>query len=166
MGINGDKISELPANTTPALDDLVAAIDATDNTTKKVLISALLALLDLSDLVPYTDAAADVNIAARHFIVSTGSFKFGSDANYQGALLGNGTYLGLVVITEEGVVPLFTLFLSGFYAQCNYPFKAPNFFMTNIKSGATQAAAGAAAGEVWKTNGHATLPNNVLMIGV
>lgn len=38
--------------------------------------------------------------------------------------------------------------------------------ITNIKSGATQAAAGAAADEVWKTNGHATLPDNVLMIGV
>lgn len=38
--------------------------------------------------------------------------------------------------------------------------------ITSIKSGATQVAAGAAANEIWKTNGHATLPNNVLMIGV
>ena len=36
----------------------------------------------------------------------------------------------------------------------------------NMKSGATQAAAGAAADELWKTNGHATLPDNVVMIGV
>jgi len=36
----------------------------------------------------------------------------------------------------------------------------------NIKSGATQAAAGAAATEIWKTASHATLPDNVLMIGV
>lgn len=36
----------------------------------------------------------------------------------------------------------------------------------DIKSGATQAAAGAAANELWKTNGHATLPDNVVMIGV
>jgi hypothetical protein len=35
-----------------------------------------------------------------------------------------------------------------------------------IHAGATQAAAGAAANEVWKTSGHATLPDNVLMIGV
>lgn len=35
-----------------------------------------------------------------------------------------------------------------------------------IKSGATQVAAGAAANELWKTSGHATLPNNVVMIGV
>lgn len=37
---------------------------------------------------------------------------------------------------------------------------------TNLKSGSTQANAGAAATEVWKTSGHATLPDNVLMIGV
>lgn len=41
-----------------------------------------------------------------------------------------------------------------------------NLFITAIKSGATQAAAAAAANEVWKTSGHATLPDNVLMIGV
>jgi hypothetical protein len=41
-----------------------------------------------------------------------------------------------------------------------------NLFLDMVKSGATQAAAGAAAGEVWKTASHATLPNNVLMIGV
>lgn len=35
-----------------------------------------------------------------------------------------------------------------------------------IKSGATQAAAGAVAGEIWKTSSHDTLPDNVLMIGV
>lgn len=38
--------------------------------------------------------------------------------------------------------------------------------ITAIKLGATQADAGAGANEVWKTNGHATLPDNVLMIGV
>jgi len=38
--------------------------------------------------------------------------------------------------------------------------------MANVKNGATQGAAGAAAGEVWATNGHGTLPDNVLMIGV
>ena len=38
--------------------------------------------------------------------------------------------------------------------------------LTAPKSGATQAAAGAAANELWKTNAHATLPDNVLMIGV
>ncbi len=38
--------------------------------------------------------------------------------------------------------------------------------LTSINSGATQAAAGATANEVWKTSSHATLPDNVLMIGV
>lgn len=39
-------------------------------------------------------------------------------------------------------------------------------FLRTVKSGATQAGAGAAANEIWKTSGHATLPDNVLMIGV
>ena len=38
--------------------------------------------------------------------------------------------------------------------------------LASIKSGATQVAAGAAADELWKTSGHATLPDNVVMIGV
>lgn len=38
-------------------------------------------------------------------------------------------------------------------------------FIGNIKSGATQGAAGAGANEIWKTASHATLPDNVLMIG-
>lgn len=36
----------------------------------------------------------------------------------------------------------------------------------NMRSGATQGAAGANAGELWKTSSHATLPDNVVMIGV
>lgn len=38
--------------------------------------------------------------------------------------------------------------------------------MPLIKSGTTQVAAGAAANELWKTSGHATLPDNVILIGV
>jgi len=41
-----------------------------------------------------------------------------------------------------------------------------SIFLPIIKVGATQAAAGAAANELWKTSGHATLPDNVVMIGV
>jgi len=39
-------------------------------------------------------------------------------------------------------------------------------FLASIKSGATQVAAGAAADELWKTSGHGSLPDNVVMIGV
>jgi len=35
-----------------------------------------------------------------------------------------------------------------------------------IQSGATQGAAGVGANKLWKTSGHATLPDNVIMIGV
>lgn len=41
-----------------------------------------------------------------------------------------------------------------------------NAFIHTVKSGATQAGAGAAIHEIWKTSGHATLPDNVLMIGI
>ena len=39
-------------------------------------------------------------------------------------------------------------------------------FIPAIKSGSTQGAAGALAGELWKTATHATLPDNVILIGV
>ena len=39
-------------------------------------------------------------------------------------------------------------------------------FTTLLKSGATQVAAGAVAGEFWRTSGHATLPDNVILQGV
>jgi hypothetical protein len=38
--------------------------------------------------------------------------------------------------------------------------------IANIKTGANQAGAGAAAGELWATSSHATLPDNVVMMGV
>jgi len=43
---------------------------------------------------------------------------------------------------------------------------AGTLYLKTVASGATQAAAGVGAGEIWKTAGHATLPDNVLMIGV
>lgn len=38
--------------------------------------------------------------------------------------------------------------------------------LSSVKSGATQVAAGASAGELWVTSSHASLPDNVIMIGV
>lgn len=60
-----------------------------------------------------------------------------------------------------------TLYFSANNAT-NIPFKiyGTGVFMANLPSGATQAAAGAAATELWKTSGHATLPDNVVMVGV
>ncbi len=39
-------------------------------------------------------------------------------------------------------------------------------FLKGIKNGATQAGCGAVADEIWRTQGHASLPNGVLMIGL
>ena len=41
-----------------------------------------------------------------------------------------------------------------------------NVKISSIPSGATQVASGVSAGEFWKTASHASLPDNVLMIGV
>lgn len=38
--------------------------------------------------------------------------------------------------------------------------------LTGVPSGATQGAAGASAGEVWRTASHASLPDGVLMLGL
>ena len=39
-------------------------------------------------------------------------------------------------------------------------------FLFNVKSGATQIAADATANELWTTDSHASLPDNVVMMGV
>ncbi len=39
-------------------------------------------------------------------------------------------------------------------------------YMLNIPGAATQAAAGATVNQIWRTQGHASLPNGVLMIGL
>ena len=44
--------------------------------------------------------------------------------------------------------------------------RAQHVFLSTIRSGATQGGASAAANELWKTASHATLPDNVVMIGV
>lgn len=41
-----------------------------------------------------------------------------------------------------------------------------SFSILVVKTGATQAAAGAGEGELWATSSHATLPDNVVLIGV
>lgn len=38
--------------------------------------------------------------------------------------------------------------------------------ITGIKAGPDQATATAIAGEIWRTSGHATLPDNIIMIGI
>jgi len=40
-----------------------------------------------------------------------------------------------------------------------------NLVITNVKSGATRDSAAAGSNEIWKTSGHATLPNDILMEG-
>lgn len=72
---------------------------------------------------------------------------------------GISSYTGKYIIIKSSAGTEFVTVSSNM--TVNLPFK-----LTNIKSGATQVAAGAAASEVWKTAGHASLPDNTLMIGV
>ena len=51
-------------------------------------------------------------------------------------------------------------------SEINNGLQTGTLFLTAIKSGATQVAAGAAAGELWSTVGHDSLPDHVVLIGV
>ena len=46
------------------------------------------------------------------------------------------------------------------------PLEIDSLLIKSMKSGATQVVASAVADELWKTASHATLPDNVVMIGV
>jgi hypothetical protein len=96
-----------------------------------------------------------------------------------GWLIYNDGLLGDNLLGQDGVI---TYFGTGFDASIVYDgtdfiFNSQNvgtgdfkfnggYIYANARAGATQIASGASAGEVWKTASHATLPDNVLMIGV
>jgi len=92
----------------------------------------------------YNDAGTPELIQAGHFkFVVTDVSNGSEDAYFRLATVAGGAEATICMKAEDGCIQL-----------------------PNIKSGATQAAAGAATDEIYKTNGHASLPNNVLMIGV
>lgn len=107
-----------------------------------------------------------------------------SDAN--GARVGQIEFLGIQSGSEESILGMIEVSHDGtaddqkgmlkLYLNDGNDSCAPTLRLTvkadgsiilgTIKSGATQVAAGAVANELWKTSGHATLPDNVVMIGV
>ena len=104
--------------------------------------------------------------------------RFQTNGNYAGTLdtltyfgVDPGTDLGGITITNLYGLKLPNITAGG---TLNYAIWTglgdisfgDNLFLRFIKSGATQGGAGAAATEIWKTSSHATLPDNVLMIGV
>lgn len=68
-------------------------------------------------------------------------------------------------VNNKGNIQFFTL-VAGIEAKKWEIKNAGHVFMYVIRSGATQGGAGAGANELWKTSEHATLPDNVVMIGV
>lgn len=108
-----------------------------------------------------TDFIIDRNVGGGFVVVPNGRIR-------QGQLSGQNNYIEMwwnvngYIATGAGDLRISAVVGSDIVlgAVLNY-IKIPT-----IRSGATQVAAGAAATELWKTNGHATLPDNVVMIGV
>lgn len=145
-----------PVGGTPASQGYIAWDDANDRfiwstSNKDIYISgakvgigrAPTYLLDV-----YTSGANAVGFferasGAQNYINATASYgNFGTANSFGLRLVTNATWR-LLIDT------------SGYLTLNNLP-----------RAGATQAAAGASAGEIWRTSSHATLPDNVLMIGV
>lgn len=67
---------------------------------------------------------------------------------------------------ESGRITFDTMSAGGALSTKAYIEHDGGLHLPYMKTGATQVAAGAAAGELWATASHATLPDNVVMIGV
>jgi len=52
------------------------------------------------------------------------------------------------------------------YGNSIWEFTAGAVKITGMPAGATQGASGAAVGQLWRTSGHGSLPNGVVMIGI
>jgi hypothetical protein len=61
---------------------------------------------------------------------------------------------------------LFETYATGAWTTALKIDSSKHIHIPNMRSGATQAGAGAALGELWRTNGHATLPDGVVMCGL
>lgn len=88
-------------------------------------------------------------LAGANVEIATPGMIGGGDNSGAGAITFNGTDQGLKwTVSKEGVGTFLTLAL------------------TAVPAGATQGGAGVGAGQLWRTASHATLPDNVLMVGV
>lgn len=89
-----------------------------------------------------------------------------SNNNFQLAVSGTTFYIYEVNDTLVSPITRFTIDQYGRVTIAQQTTINGALKLGSIPSGATQAGSGAAATQVWKTASHASLPDNVLMIGV
>ena len=132
----------------------------TDSPAEEILLNgdvSVTGILRIDEIRPISNSpTGDLSIMADTII--TGALTVSSNVKIGIGLAGVDYTLTFDGETADGV-------LTWMEDESRFDFSAP-IRMSNVKTGATQVAAGAAAGEVWATSGHASLPDAVLMIGV
>lgn len=112
-------------------------------------------------------ASGGSNIASGNY---SAAFGYQTDAeNYACFVLGRYNLAGGTAGSWVATDSIFEIGIgtgAGSRANAMTVLKNGGVFFPAIKSGATQAAAGASAGELWYTVSHASLPDYVVMIGV
>jgi hypothetical protein len=97
----------------------------------------------------YASGAGSICLGGLNVEVGTAGMIGGGDNSGSGAITPSGSNQGLTwTISKSGVGTFLTLAL------------------TAVPAGATQGGVGVGAGQLWRTASHATLPDNVLMVGV
>ena len=109
------------------------------------------------------DGNVGVNSLGIVSIIGADGINIGTDLASTPISIGTGAAAKSITVGNStgGTSSTFFAGTGGIIFTCSF-----GVFITVIKSGATQGAAGAAANELWKTSGHATLADNVVMIGV
>jgi hypothetical protein len=139
-----------------------------DGTTGKAVKNGAIIETDSGELLIGTSAPFGANTVPMTIYTAFAS----SYASYQTSSTGTGASKGTLVGHDDtGGATIFNYEDTGFRVGTNSTirFVIDNngyIYINYIRSGATQAAASASANELWKTSGHATLPDNVVMIGV
>jgi hypothetical protein len=105
-------------------------------------------------------------ISGDMFINTAGLFKLRHTAGQLVSIEANQNQVLIFPAVESSSVTTGAFVVNGGAGIAKNLHVGGNQFINTLKSGATQIGAGAAANEIWKTSGHATLPDNVLIIGV
>lgn len=116
--------------------------------------------LETNAILPYGATNPDIGSSSKEYkdLYLSGDIKVGNRVD---SVAGTNLVLGI-----GGTGYIFCRDLEGDIAFNSKDLSGIGSIFLAPPSGATQGASGAGVGEVWKTASHATLPDNVLMIGV